>query len=298
MKISGFTYVRNALLYDFPVVESILSALPICDEFIVVCGDSQDNTTELIKNIDDPKIRIIETVWDIEKYPGGSIHSQQANIGLGECRGDWCLYLQADEVIHEKYLPIISKVCRNYLEDDRVEGFLFSYKHFWGDYEHYQWTRKWYRREIRIVRNNIGVSVWGDAQGFRRNSEKLKVILLPAEIYHYGWVRDPAKMKRKIIAQDRFHHTTDWVARKHPEKTRQKPYQYGTLKHLAKFRGTHPGVMQERIRKKSWSHNENEKPPHPHNKWWVRFISWIENNILHTRIGEYRNYKLIGRFKP
>ncbi len=298
MKISGFTYIRNALLYDFPVVESILSALPVCDEFIVVCGDSEDETTELIKKIESDKIKIIESVWDIEKYPGGSIHSQQANLALSACIGDWCLYLQADEVIHERYLPIIVEACNRYVNDSRVEGFLFSYKHFWGDYQHYQWVRKWYRREIRLVRNNIGIKVWGDGQGFRRNDEKLKVILLPAEIYHYGWVRNPMVMKRKIVAQDRFHHDNAWVNRKHPEGVREKPFEYGTLKHLALFKDTHPKVMAERIKKMDWQPDENIKPPYPHNKPWMRFISWIENNILHTRIGEYRNYKLIGKLRP
>ena len=295
MKISGFTYVRNAVLYDFPVIESILSALPICDEFIVVCGDSEDNTTELIRGINSPKIKIIESVWDIEKYPCGSIHAQQANLALSACTGDWCLYLQADEVIHEKYLPVIVEACDRYMNDNRVEGFLFSYKHFWGDYGHYQWVRKWYRREVRIVRNNTGVKVWGDAQGFRKDGKKLKVIFLPAEIYHYGWVREPSKMKQKIVAQDRFHHDNRWVRRRHPESERGKPFEYGTLKHLALFKGTHPKVMKERIRRMNWKPNENIKLPYPHNKLWIRFLSWVENNILHARIGEYRNYKLIGK---
>lgn len=40
MKISGFTMVRNATKYYFPIKESILSILPIVDEFIIALGDN------------------------------------------------------------------------------------------------------------------------------------------------------------------------------------------------------------------------------------------------------------------
>ena len=64
MKLSAFTFVRNAVKYDYPVLESIKSILPVVDEFIVAVGNSEDDTLALIKSIDSPKIKIIETVWD------------------------------------------------------------------------------------------------------------------------------------------------------------------------------------------------------------------------------------------
>jgi hypothetical protein len=292
--VSGFTYVMNAELLDFPVVESILSVLPICDEFVVACGRSRDNTRSLIESINSPKIRIIDTVWEPEKFKGGLVHSVQANIALHSCSGDWAIYLQADEVIHERYLPVIKRAIEKYHNDERVEGFLFSYKHFWGDYEHYQTAHNWYRREVRVVRNKIGVEVYGDGQGFRLKGRKLNVILIPAEIYHYGWVRDPRKMRQKIIVQDTIHHNADWVDKRHPSETRELPFQYGTLKHLARFTGTHPKVMEERIKSKNWTVDESVRSSHKHNRLLIRILSFIENRILHTRIGEYRDYKIIG----
>ena len=99
MKISGFTIVRNAVKFNYPVVASISSILPICDEFIVNVGDSEDGTLELIRSIDSPKIRIIQNQWDMSQ--GSEVLSQQTNLALKECRGDWAFYLQSDEVIHE-----------------------------------------------------------------------------------------------------------------------------------------------------------------------------------------------------
>ena len=68
MKVSGFTIIRNAIKYDFPAVEAISSALPLCDEFVVAVGDCNDGTLELIQSISSPKIKIVRTVWEEEKY--------------------------------------------------------------------------------------------------------------------------------------------------------------------------------------------------------------------------------------
>ncbi len=292
MKISGFSFVRNAIELDYPIVESIKSVLPLVDEFVIACGDSTDGTTELIRSIGDPKIKIIETVWNPEDFVHGRSNAVQTNIALDACAGDWCLYLQADEVIHEKYLMVIKKACEKYLDDKRVEGFLFSYKHFWGDYRHYQWTHHWYRREIRVVRNGIGVRSWQSAQGFRINGRKMRVVHIPAEIFHYGWVRNPLKMRKKMIALDTVHHGEQEARRRNaPEHI---SFDYGIPDHLAVYHGTHPAVMTERIAKKDWDWIPESPVRHRHDKLLVRLWSWIENEILGFRIGEYKNYIRIG----
>ena len=295
MKISGFSFVRNAIRLYYPVVEAIQSILSICDEFIIACGDSDDGTTDLIRSIGSDKITIIETVWDPKYFVHGAVNAQQTNVALSQCTGDWCFYVQADEVVHEKYLPIIREKMERYLHTPQVEGLLFDYKHFYGDYDHYQTAHNWYRREVRVVRNHIGVQSWESAQGFRKNGKKLRVVLADAEICHYGWVRPPKQMKAKQIALDSVHHDKDWVDQRHPDKNVE--YDYGTLKTLAAFTDTHPEVMESRIREMDWV--VIEKPgsrEHKHNRLSIRLLSFIENNILGTRIGEYRNYVLIKPF--
>ncbi|RKY62437.1 MAG: hypothetical protein DRP95_01550 [Candidatus Latescibacterota bacterium] len=290
MTISGFSFVRNAISLDYPIAEAIRSVLPLVDEFVVACGDSSDGTTELVRSID-PKVRVIETVWDESDFVGGRVNAVQTNIALDHCRGDWCIYLQADEVIHEKYLSVIYVACEKYLENKTVEGFLFSYKHFWGDYYHYHWTHHWYRREIRVVRNGIGVRSYKSAQGFRVGDRKLRVVHIPAEIYHYGWVRDPLKMRKKMIALDTVHHGAQKARKRNlPEHI---PFDYGIPDHLRLFTGTHPAVMAERIAQRNWDWIPETPVRHKHDKLWVRFRSWLEENILGNRIGEYKNYDLL-----
>ena len=97
MKVSGFTFIRNAIKYDYPIVEAIKSILPICDEFIIAIGNSEDETLQLIKNINSPKIKIIETVWDDSLRHGGqvlAIETNKAEIVVAGAREKLAVYLK------------------------------------------------------------------------------------------------------------------------------------------------------------------------------------------------------------
>jgi len=73
MKVAGFTFVRNALKYDYPVVQAISSILPLCDYVVVAVGKSEDATLDLVRSINDPKIHILETEWDDSLREGGRV---------------------------------------------------------------------------------------------------------------------------------------------------------------------------------------------------------------------------------
>ena len=286
MKISGFTFVRNAIDLYYPVVESITSILPICDEFVVAAGDSTDGTTELIRSIGDPKIKIIDTVWDQTQFVGGRSNAQQTNIALDACTGDWAFYLQADEVAHEDDLSRVVECMRRHLDDRRVEGLLFDYLHFFADYDHIQTAHNWYRREVRVVRTGIGARSWHSAQGFRRNEQKLHVVASGARIFHYGWVRPPRHMLRKAHAFESLHGGPASAAAAYPDLNRE--YDFGQLHGLTRFTGTHPAVMRARITAKNWEVRRGNNRQR-HDLWRVRLLSFLENRILGFRIGENRN---------
>lgn len=294
MEISGFSFVRNAIKLYYPVVESIRSIIPLVDEFVIACGDSEDDTTEAIRAINDPKVKIIETVWDINQFVRGAINAVQTNIALDACTGDWCFYVQADEVVHERYLPVLREKMERYLDVPEVEGFLFDYVHFYASYDLYQIGHNWYDHEVRIIRNGIGVRSWKDAQGFRRDGRKLSVVPAVAEIYHYGWVRPPVNMKKKQIALSSLYHTSDWVQEKYPDS--EKGFDYGSLKTCRRFTGNHPKVMDERIQSLNWTveRGKANKKELTHDGFWIRALTWIEQYILHKKVGEYKNYTLIN----
>jgi hypothetical protein len=156
MHVTGFTFIRDAVRFDYPVVEAITSILPLCDDFVVAVGNSEDETMELIKAIDSPKIRIIETVWDESLREGGrvlAVETDKAFQAISD-QSDWCFYIQGDEVVHEKYHEIIYAEMKKWKDTPEVDGLLFKYRHFYGSYDYTAVSSGWYKNEIRIIRNN------------------------------------------------------------------------------------------------------------------------------------------------
>lgn len=311
MKISGFSFVRNGEKLYYPTVEAIKSILPICDEFVIAVGkgDEDDHSRELIAAIDDPRVKIIDTVWEEKYCHRGMINSYQTDIAMQACSGDWLFYVQADEVVHEKYLPIIKARCEELLNDKQVEGLLFNYKHFWGDYDHYHGGHGWYPWEIRIVRNLPKIHSYQSAQSFRwfdfydnprqeTGTRKLNVASVNAWIYHYGWVRPPELMRNKNKALDSVH----WGKSKAEKHYASVPdyFDYGPLCRLKVFKDTHPQVMKERIALFNWADKlqYRGKPNpgrhlHKHEKLGMRLLSLLER--LTGPIGTFKNYKLLKR---
>ena len=290
MYVSGFTIVRNAIKYDYPVVESIRSILPFCDEVVVAVGNSDDGTRELIASIDPSKVRIIDTVWDESIREGGSILAVETNKALAAVSrdADWAFYIQADEVVHEAYQKQIRQGMEQYLASPAVEGLLFNYRHFWGSYDWIGDSRKWYRREVRIIRPDRDISSYKDAQGFRRGNQKIRVKLLDAWIYHYGWVKPPSAQQAKQQAFHKLWHDEAWIRKNIPPV---REFDYSIINSLSRFSGEHPAVMQSRIVQQNWvfEPQPNIKPlSHRH-----LLLDRIEKRSG-WRVGEYKNYKEIN----
>jgi hypothetical protein len=319
MKISGFTMGKNAHKLYYPMRYAIESILPLVDEFVVALGDNDedDTTREEIIKINSNKIRIVDTVWDIEKFPRGMEHAHQTDIAKNSCTGDWLFYLQSDELVHEDDHEKIRARCLELLDDEEVEGLLFKYRHFWGDYYHIQDSHCWYQKEIRIIRNKPEIHSWESAQSFRKiydfdglnyrqqaGTYKLKVAELDAWIYHYGWVRPPRVMQNKIKAFTTNHKGAETVEKRIREKKYPSHFDFGNLSRLTKYNGTHPKVLQPWKDQFNWNDMLRFTGPDEcmnpvqmkHDRRKYRLISWIEKYVLFgKRLGEFRNYKLIKR---
>lgn len=289
MKIAGFTFIRNALKYDYPVVEAIQSILPLCDKVFVAVGNSEDETLELIQSIDKEKIVVIPTIWDDSLREGGRVLAEETNKAMDAIPSDydWCFYMQGDEAIHEKYLPIVKNAMTKYLNNKNVEGLLFKYHHFYGSYEYVGDAPNWYRREIRVIRNDKSIRSYKDAQGFRKNNQKLNVKLIDAYIYHYGWVKNPLKQVEKALNFNKYWHSDDWVEN---NKQTFEMFDYSEIDSLAVFTGTHPQVMSNRITQQNWNFkfDISKKKLKLKNK-----IKMIIEKWTGYRIGEYKNYKIM-----
>ncbi len=289
MKVSGFTIARNVLKFDYPIVESIHSILPCVDEMVVAVGNSEDGTLELIQSIQSPKIKIIETVWDDNQRLGGKVLALETDKAFQACSpdSDWCFYIQADEVLHEQFIPSVRMAMENNLDKPEVEGLLFSYTHFYGSFDFVGDSRTWYRNEVRIVRNIPGISSFKDAQGFRVNGRKLNVARAAATMFHYGWVRSPLFQQEKQKSFQKLWHEDTWIEKNISQAT---VYDYQQIDSLEKFRGTHPAVMVNRLEKMDWEFKFDLKNKKFKIKDW--FLYWIEK-FTGFRPFEYQNFRLI-----
>lgn len=312
MTISGFSFVRNATKLYYPVRESIESILPIVDEFVIAVGkgDADDRTLEEIQQIQSDKIKIIHTEWDRKTYSHAAVYAQQTDVAKAACKGDWLFYLQSDEVVHEKYLPVIKARCAELLHDRSVEGLVFDYLHFWGRYDRFIVSHSFYPREIRIVRNDPAIHSWKDAQSFRRipdfdgknyfqkeDTYKLKVASVAATIYHYGWVRPPYLMQQR---------RQSFAADIHGEEkagqifeSQERVFDYGTLAKLGVFREAHPAVMRNFIERFNWAEQLGRVPPpgmeQKHDRLKYRLLTILEGWLGGRQIGGFKNYSLLKK---
>jgi len=252
MKVSAFSICRNAVQFDYPIVEVIRSALPIVDEFVINVGQSADGTAALIRAIGSDKITIVDSIWDDSMKKDGLLFSCETNKALARCSGDWALYLQADEVIHEEDYERLSKSLRDHLTNPAVLGFTFRYHHFYGDYRS---CNPWfYHRAVRVIRNDGQVESFGDAvgfclkadQGYLQTMHKDRVRESGATIYHYGWVKQPRVLLDKFRYQIARHHG-DQPGAEQAQLLARDTYEFEDYDIMKTFTGTHPAVMAERV---------------------------------------------------
>ena len=290
MKVSGFTFIRNAIRYDYPIVEAIQSILPVCDEVVVAVGNSDDDTLGLIHCIGSPKIRVIQTTWDESLREGGRVLALETDKAFDAVAADsdWAFYVQGDEVFHEKYLPTIEAAMRQWKDDPRVEALLFDHLNFYGSYDYVATARQWTKRDIRVIRNDKKIRSWKDASSFRSDGQKLRVKYVDACIYHYGWVKEPAAQAAKRKSFEKLWHSDQWIEQ---YVAKEDEFDYTRIDEVSHFTGTHPAVMQPRIKRVNWtfSFDPTKRQSLPLRR---RLLNYIYRTFgLH--IGEFRNYALL-----
>lgn len=290
MKIAGFTIIRNGEKFDYPFIESINSVLPLCDEMVIAVGDSEDNTLAMVEKIGSPKIRIIQTVWDDSLREGGrvlAVETDKAKAALPSGT-DWAIYIQGDEVLHEADYPAIRLAMKENLDDKRVDGLLFDHLNFYGSYDFIADSRKWSYKQIRVIRNDPAITSFRDAISFMKNGKRLRVKKINATVYHYGWVRKPDAMQEKMEAFNKMWHDDQWMEQNFDKVDE---FDYSNIDSLSRFKGTHPKVMQERIRRMNWEFSFDptqgiKLSPR------LRFLNWLEKKHG-IEIGKFRTYRVI-----
>lgn len=287
MPISGFTIVKNAIKLDFPVVPSIRSLLGVCDEVVVNVGKSEDATLELVRSIGDPRIRIIETEWDMTIK--NKVLGDETLRAMRACTHSWGIYIQADEVLHEKGAEALAAAIRQHDSDPRVEGLLVKYLHFYGDLNTIAVNRRWYRREVRAVRLDPALDIrpYQGAQGFRvgPDNRRIRARLTSAEMFHYGWAR-PAQALR---AKREVNRTLYPWSRESEARRPLLPWFPG----LKPFTGTHPATALQWVAERAHDPERIVEPPRFHREHLRFYASDVIEKLTGARVFEFRNYTLV-----
>lgn len=286
--VSGFTIVRNAIKLDFPVEASIRSILPICDEVVVNVGRSEDETLDLIRSIADPRIRIVETEWDMSRR--NTVLGLETHRAMRACLHPWGVYIQADEVLHERGAEELAAAIQRHDRDLRVEGLLVRYLHFYGGFETIATHRRWYRREVRAVRltPELDIRPYQGAQGFRVGPEhrKIRARLTGAEMFHYGWAR-PARALREKRELGR----TMYPWRNADTSLPLLAWVPG----IRRFAGAHPAVARQWIEARRQDPERVIEPRRFRWRFLRYYLSGFIERLTGVRVFEFRNYKIVGR---
>jgi len=238
MKVSAFTFIKNGQILGYPFLQSIQSILPIVDEFVINVGASEDETLDMIRSIQDKKIRIIQSKWNDGMHNRGYVYGQQKMIAQFNCTGDWAFYIEGDEVYHEEDLEKIHKSMELHLNNSKVEALVFDFKHFYGNANTILDSPGWYRKEARIIKNSV--RSYAPDGLFWLVLESNKKGRYPwakhtgASCYHYGWVRSQDQMNLKSTKVQKY-----WGG--DPVKI---DYTQMDQSIIRPFQGTHPKIVE------------------------------------------------------
>ncbi|MBU6399833.1 MAG: hypothetical protein KGS61_05895 [Verrucomicrobia bacterium] len=290
MRISGFTFIRNGNALGYPFVPAIRSLLPLCDEVIVNVPRSTDATRASVEAIGDPKIRILDSGWDDAERVGDPIMRRHTDLALEQCTGDWCVYIQGDEVLHEATLPALRASMERELANAAVQGLLVDYTNFYGSFWTEVYSFGWYYQEVRVVRRDPRIRAWGGAQGFRStDGQKLWVKKSGGRYFHYGHALEPTQARKKYANLETLYGNTEKL-----QAVEQRPARfYEDNEKVKPFTGTHPAVMREIIERATWTYTSRNPLLRFNRDYFWNDIALLIKQCTGLTLGVHKNFRLL-----
>lgn len=213
--LGGSMFIRNAIQFDYCVVEALDSLCAVCDEAVILDCNSTDGTLDLLSDLQkrQPKLKVITGGnWECsEKFDRLRI---LADVAKSYLTTDWHFMLQADEVIHEASFRTIRKA----IEHPTHRAYMIRRCNLWGDLNHYlrydlpQEHKPVSDEVIRLA--TIDCTAYGDAEVLQCNPDFMGREVDNIVIYHYGFVRRDANMIDKTLSMQSWF----WGAESKPDQ--------------------------------------------------------------------------------
>ena len=260
MRTVGCCFTYQCLVQDYPFQGALRALLDVCDQVIVLDGESTDGTFEELERVQaevgPDRLRLHQMQFNHTRR-----FWYEARVWLlGQVgRRDYVFFLDADEVFHEDQAHLIRD-----LIERRAKQLTFNYTHFYGDPGHWMDNPALYPRNTRAWKRSSGlhwvyfengcaddlVTRWGRSGHTTSTDQGLRM-------YHYGWARSPKAMGMKSGRFEAFYAgSEDYRDGELPQPT---PFAYNMDDpHIRAFAGSHPKYMKDWIDKHqgqptSWS---------------------------------------------
>jgi len=198
--ISGFMILKNAVSQGYPFLEAIVAALPICDEFLISDGYSSDETWEALQILErryPGKVRLFRDEWR-GQTERGEILATMTNLLKQRCTGSYCLYVQANEIIHESSLEELRNLPVLYPD---VEIFRLPFYNIMGGRLLWivDFRRRLFKNKEYIISKGDAYDVGYDPKRFVFRPRKLMDYLLYAKGEHTYYLPEPFYRYRAIF---------------------------------------------------------------------------------------------------
>lgn len=135
-KISGMVVISEAVWGCYPFIESIKSFLPVVDEMVIAFNvyGKNDGTKEALEQLkrEDPRIRIVPTVFDILKY-GWVSYGIARTMGYQACTGDVVLMFDCDGVLHENQVDLLNRELKSFINEKWSTGYWEKHRIYKAD---------------------------------------------------------------------------------------------------------------------------------------------------------------------
>lgn len=103
-----------------------LDSIAWCDQIIIINDNSKDKTLEIVKNFKHPNLQIFTHSLEND-------FSIQRNYGLEKAKGEWALFIDADERVSEKLKKEIIDLIADDDRSEQLNGYYLKRKDYmWG----------------------------------------------------------------------------------------------------------------------------------------------------------------------
>ena len=180
-KISGCVITYNE---EHNIERCLKSMIQIVDEIIIYDSKSNDNTVDIAKKYTD---KIFITDW-----PG---YGEQRNRAISQCKYDWILFIDADEVLSDK---LVNELYNISLDDmDKYNIYYFKWNtYFYGKLlKHGRFSKPQHKL---FNKTNVMYKMRSCHETLNITNNNTKKIVLKNPLIHYSW-KDYKNFQDKYI---------------------------------------------------------------------------------------------------